>query len=63
MGESTYTSLTDDELRLELRRLRQLKVWPAVRRVEDELKRRHPQRVELAQDAYYYGTAADFAPR
>lgn len=52
--------MTMDELRAEHKRLTALKAWPAVRRIEEQMKQLQPPRVELMQDAYYYGTAADF---
>ena len=53
-----YRGMTDAELRAELARMRALKCWGPVASLERECKRRF-SRVELAQDAYYYGTAAD----
>ena len=49
--------MTTEELRRELARLRVIKAWRSVTLIERELHDRQP--VELAQDAYYYGTAAD----
>lgn len=52
-----YTSWTTEELTAELKRLRAIKCWRPVTLIERALKDRAP--VELAQDSYYYGTAAD----
>lgn len=52
------TEMTTEELVAESKRLTALKVWgPTLDGINNELNRRRP--VELAQDAYYYGTAAD----
>lgn len=49
--------MTTAELAAEHKRLSALRAWGRVTPIERELRRRQP--VELAQDAYYYGTAAD----
>jgi hypothetical protein len=49
--------MSTEDLRAELARLRTIKEWRPVTLIERVLRERQP--VELAQDAYYYGTAAD----
>lgn len=44
----------------DLNECKRLKAWRRVPALEAELERLRPHRVELAQDSYYYGTAADF---
>lgn len=54
-------SMATSELQAELKQLTAIKAWRGrYPLIMAELKRRDPRRVELAQDAYYYGTAADF---
>lgn len=52
---------TKAELVARLAEARRLKSWGSVTLLESELRERWPARVELAQDSYYYGTAADFS--
>lgn len=54
------TRRTYDDVMAELERCRALKAWSRIPALEAEAKRLRPHRVELAQDSYYYGTAADF---
>lgn len=52
-------TMSTEELGAESLRLKALKAWgPALASIDAELRRRQP--VELAQDSYYAGTAADF---
>jgi hypothetical protein len=57
MDAAGYAEMTTAELTAELRRFRALRCWRPVTLIERVLHDRQP--VELAQDAYYYGTAAD----
>lgn len=50
-----------DRVLADLNECRRLKAWRRVPVLEAELERLRPRRVELAQDSYYYGTAADFS--
>jgi hypothetical protein len=52
-----YKGMSTADLVVELARLRALRCWRQVTVIEHVLHGRQP--VELAQDAYYYGTAAD----
>jgi hypothetical protein len=61
VSDKTIQEMTTAELTAELRKLRAMKCWHSATLIERELRNRQP--IELAQDAYYYGTAADLRPR
>jgi hypothetical protein len=54
---AAYEDMSTPALVAEMNRLRAIKAWRPVNLIERVLHDRQP--VELAQDAYYYGTAAD----
>jgi hypothetical protein len=57
MTAGEWTTWNTADLTAELRKLRAMKCWRSVTIIERVLHDRQP--VEMAQDAYYYGTAAD----